>query len=212
MNRCVPFLLAACAVPAAVAQMGNGPAAPPSPASGAPQMSTQQEGQPSAIVDAESDGKCRDARPGDTVNFALTIEGVDTARAVYGELQMREGHSVPVRSGALPLPDFRNLAGGGLGSRDPQKSTLYRFSFRVPTQLYGGVYRGVAVLVTTDRPVTRTDRDHAVEVTHHTREEVKNYCLHVMSGFGGDGRPVVTDFQPGTVEKQAPAPLPQPQR
>ena len=163
-------------------------------------------------MEAESDGKCRDARPGDTVNFALTVEGVDTARAVYGELQMREGHYEPVRAGSLPFPDFRNLAGGGLGTRDQQKTTLYRFSFRVPTQLYGGIYRGVGVIVTTEKPVTRTERDRPVEVTRHTRDEVRNYCLRVISGFGGDGRPVVTDFQPGSVEKQAPPPLPAPQR
>ena len=42
MNRCVPLLLAACAVPAAVAQMGNGPAAPPPPQSNAPQMSAHR--------------------------------------------------------------------------------------------------------------------------------------------------------------------------
>ncbi len=210
MNRYVALWLVVGAVTAAKAQVGNGPAPPPQTNPGQAVAPQQQPGPMTATstvepatVEAESDGKCRDARPGDTVNFSLTIEAVEKAKAVYGELQMREGHSVAARAGSLPMPDYRNLSGGGLGVRDTQISTLYHFSFRVPEQIVSGLYHGMGVAVTADRAVTLTDRDHAVDVTRHTRDEVKNYCLRVISGFGADGRPVVTDFQPGTVEKPA---------
>lgn len=182
MKRFAMFLLTASAAPAVWSQVANGPAQAP----------TQ-------MVQAQPDGKCRTVRPGDTVNFTLTIDSAENAKVVYAELQMRSGRG-HVKTADLPAPGDGSLNGGGAGTRDDQKSNVYHFSFKVPMGMFGGVYRGVGIAVSTDAPKLTSDMSEHVDVTKKAHDQVKHYCLAVASGAGVNGKPLVTSFQPGAVE------------
>ena len=181
-------------------------------------------------VEVRGDGRCMTVRPGDTVHYALTIEGVGGAPSVYGDLRLRQRlgrgrellHEEPMRGG-LPVRDFRSLGGGGLGVRDASDGKMYHFSFKVPKEIFGGSYRGVEVSVNADQPppAYQTVSLHVpkIVVTHRTRDEVHAYCLNVMSSFGvvGVSQRAVTNFAPGPIDPAGPVltppspqPLPQP--
>ncbi len=157
-----------------------------------------------------NDGRCTTVRSGDTVHYTLTVEAVGGARGVYGDLRLRMGRTHELTHGDLPLPDFRSLGGGGLGTRDSGDGKMYHFAFVVPKEILGGTYRGVEVFVRADQPITDTqslyhpvdERVPRVEVTRHTRNEVHAYCLNVVSSFGVSvpNRPFVTHFAPGPVD------------
>ena len=211
MKRLLP-VLACCIARIAAAQMM------PSAQSSAPTPDEPQN------VNVKSDGRCVTVRPGDTVHYSLTIEGVGGAHAILGDLRLRLGHSRELMHGGLPAPDFRSLGGGGLGTHDNSEGKVYHFAFKVPKELYGGTYRGVEVNVSADEPPPQSqalyrpvgERAPRVDVTRHTRDEVHAYCLNVISNFGApQTRPAVTNFSPGPVDAPSPvlappqpAPLP----
>ena len=188
MKRYLPLLLAAFAAPMALAQdmQLTGPAQPPGP---------QQ-------VQVEPDGKCRVVRPGDVVHFTLTIQSVEYAKAVYADLQMRQGRIGSFDPSALPMPDFRTFGGGGAATRDAQQGGVYHFSFKVQPQVLSGIYRGAGVHVTLDDDGEVVDRTRSVEVTRHTRDEIYKYCLNVVSPLGNDHRPLVTNFKGGPIDRK----------
>lgn len=185
-------------------------------------QSNEPDTPPAQNVEVRGDGRCTTVRSGDTVHYTLTIEGVGGAHAVYGDLRLRLGRFHEPMSGGLPVPDFRSLGGGGLGTRDAAEAKMYRFAFKVPQELFGGTYRGFEVNVHADQPQTRPQPspylrverpEPRVEVTRHTRDEVRRYCLNVMSHFGIETRyrAAVTNFEPGPVDPSpaslTPAPL-----
>jgi len=191
MKRYLPMVCMMFAARLACAQYlsPNGPAPPPTNVSSAPQA-----------VQAEPDGKCRAVKPGDVVHYALTIQSVAYARAIYADLQMRLGRTY-VSEGGLPPPDFRNLGGGGAATRDAQQGSVYHFAFKVPHDVLTGIYHGAGVYVTAadDSEVANGSRN--VEVTHHTLSKIRDYCLIVVGPYGGEGRPLVTNFKPGPIDK-----------
>ena len=139
--------------------------------------------------------------PGDTVHYALTIKGLENARAVYADLQMRPNRDLLARPSGLPSPDFRSLGGGGQAKPDPSSPDIFQFSFVVPKEIYGGLYRGVGVLVRTAEPADPYGPPARVDVTHHTEKQARRFCLAVISDFGQPRpRPEVTDFQPGAID------------
>jgi hypothetical protein len=180
MKPFLPMLFAACLVSGAVAhaQADAGPAAAPE------------------TVVVRGDGHCTRVRPGDTVNFSLTIDGVLNAKAVFASLQLTTGHAV-YREADLPMPGSGVLGGGGAGTRDSATDKVYHFAFKVPSDVLRGVYRSAGVAVTADFG-GGPDKAVMADVDRHAREQVRKYCLVV---FGpAENEPVVTDFQPGTVE------------
>lgn len=163
-------------------------------------------GWPSVVAPASDDalpmmgvGQCQSVRPGDVVRFALRIESVEAAHAVFSQLQMEtRGHHVRFREADLPLLREDVLAGGGVGTRDAAESSLYHFEFVVPP-VSPGVYRVTGFAV--QAPYGHSERSH-VTLDRHAREQVNGYCLAV---FGGSHEPVVTDFLPKPVERTAAA-------
>lgn len=189
MKRYLPMVCAVFVVRAALAQdLGNGHA---SPALTDPQA-----------VQAEPDGKCRAVRPGDVVHFALTIQSVEYARAVYADLQMRLGRTYITEPGGLPPPDFRNLGGGGAAIRDAQQGGVYHFAFKVPHDVVSGIYHGAGVYVTAADGSEAANGSRNVEITHRTLSKIRDYCLIVVGPYGGGNRPLVTNFQPGPIDKK----------
>ena len=171
-------------------QMQNGPAGP------LPPSAPDKPGD----LEMRSDGHCLDARPGDIVHFTLTIESVANAHGIYADIRLRPKGVAAPRASALPSPDSRNLGGGGLGVRDTATGNVYHFAFRVPTEIIGGIYRGVGLSVTEGDAMPSRGEPADVDQTRHVREQVRSYCLNVFSGYGG-AKPEVTDFTPGPVAK-----------
>ena len=192
MKRYLPMMCVMFSARLACAQyaLPNGPASAPVNGASAPE-----------VVQAEPDGQCRPVKPGDVVHYALTIRSVDYARAVYADLQMRLGRTYVAESGGLPPPDFRNLGGGGAATRDAQQGGVYHFAFKVPRDVTSGIYHGAGVYVTAadDSEVANGSRN--VEVTHRTLAKIRDYCLIVVGPYGAGGRPLVTNFQPGLIDK-----------
>ena len=190
MKRYLPLLCAIFVVPFAPAQdtRGYGPAQP--------QAQTPQN------VQAEPDGKCRVVRPGDVVHYELTIASVEYARAVYADLQMRLGHSNGTSSPGLPIPDFRNMGGGGVATRDAQVGSVYHFAFKVQPDTLSGVYWGRDVYVTVPEENEVSGRGRSVDVSHHTQKQIEKYCLNVISPLGSTDRPLVTNFKPGPIDRK----------
>ena len=182
MKRYLPVLLAVVAAPMVLAQ--DGPATHP------PQH-----------IQVESDGKCRPVKPGDVVHFALTIQSVEYAHAVYAHLQMHLGRTYTFDPSGLPAPDFRTLGGGSVATRDAQQGGVYHFAFTVPRDVMTGIYHGAGVYVTAADNSDLASGSRNVEVNHRTLEKVRDFCLIVVGPFGGDGRPLVTDFRPGPIDK-----------
>jgi len=182
MNRCLPILCAILATPLAHAQdLASSPA---------PQS-----------IQAEPDGKCRSVKPGDVVHYTLTIQSVESARAVYADLQMRLGRTYVSEPGGLPPPDFRNLGGGGPATRDAQQGGVYHFAFTVPHDVMTGIYHGAGVYVTAAGNNDIFNGSRNVEVNHHTISKIRDYCLIVVGPYDGSGRPLVTNFKPGPIDK-----------
>ena len=189
-------LLMACtllAVPLANAQYTatNGPASPP----GFGQAPTSE------AVQAQPDGKCRPVKPGDVVHYTLTIQSVSYARAVYADLQMRLGRTYTSEPGGLPPPDFRNLGGGGAAARDAQQGNVYHFAFTVPHDVMTGIYHGAGVYVTAAENNDISNSSRNVDVTHKTLSKIRDYCLIVVGPYDGSGRPLVTNFKSGPIDK-----------
>lgn len=179
MKRYALVLLTACVGPFVMAQ------APP----------------PAQNIYVPADGRCADVHPGDKVHYSLTIDWAGNPRAVYGDLRLRPAGELRGFGGlGLPPADFRSLGGGGVGTHDPAQANVFHFVFTVPDEIYGGVYRGAGV------SVQMAEQDpssplHEIDVTRHTRKQVRAYCLNVISSYGAQpNRPVVTDFQPGDIE------------
>jgi hypothetical protein len=190
----------ACCAACAPAQMQAGPAQPNIPQNlPPPNLLSSADAQP-GDVEMHSDGRCLNAKPGDTVHYTLTIEDIANAEAAFADLRLRpRGFPAPHGEG-LAVPDYRNLGGGGAGVRDSEHGNMYHFSFRVPQQIYSGVYRGVGLEVTTGTARTAAQvTATGVDVTKHTRDEVRAFCINVVSNYGGTGRPEVTDFHPDAV-------------
>jgi hypothetical protein len=189
----MPFAVMLCAVlcaRGAIAQ--SGPAIPPA-ALGAEQQSSHRE----------LDGKCKAVQPGDVVHFTLRVDGVQYARAVYADLQMRLGRVYVKDTSGLPAPDFRNLGGGGSATRDTSQGNVYHFAFTVPRDVSSGLYHGSGVYVTAaPNDEVAYGGARSVDVTAHTMKEIRKYCLIVVSPLGGEGRPLVTDFKGGPVERK----------
>ncbi len=184
MNRCLPMVCALFMLPLALAQdLGNGPV--PGPQS----------------IHAEPDGKCRVVHPGDVVHYALTIQSVEYAKSVYADLQMRPGRAVQTNFNDLPIPDLRNIGGGGAATRDPQLGSVYHFSFTITPSVLSGIYHGTGVYVSVSDSNDIPGRSRRVEVNRHTREQIAKYCLNVLSPLGSTDRPLVTDFKPGSIDK-----------
>lgn len=192
MKRYLPIVCVMFAARMACAQyaLPNGPA--PAPAYGA---STPQ------VVEAESDGKCRPVKPGDVVHYTLTIQSVGYARAVYADLQMRLGRTYVAEPGGLPPPDFRNLGGGGAATRDAQQGGVYHFEFTVPHDVMSGIYHGAGVYVTAADSSEVSNGSRNVEVTHRTLSKIRDYCLIVVGPYSPEGRPLVTSFKSGPIDK-----------
>jgi len=163
-----------------------------------------QDPAPAQNIQIRTDGRCTDVHPGDTVHYALTIQSVQGDTSVLADLRLRLDGRGRGELGDLPLPDFRSVGGGGTGTRDAQTADVYHFIFKVPTEVFGGVYRGVGVLVSADEIATSRDHERPrVDVTRHTREQVYHYCLNVLSDFNPaapTGRPEVINFEPGSVD------------
>jgi hypothetical protein len=186
MKRYLPMLCAVLAVGSAAAQSLSG------------------DGAASRSVHAELDGKCKAVRPGDVVHFTLDVQGVQYARAVYADLQMRLGRTYTNDVSGLPAPDFRNLGGGGPAMRDEKRGDTYHFSFTVPRDVLSGIYHGAGVYVTAAENAEFSDNgSRNVEVTNRTIKKVREYCLIVVSPYGGVGQPLVTDFKGGPIDRRA---------
>jgi len=158
-------------------------------------------GQAPEAVQAQPDGKCRPVKPGDVVHYTLTIQSVEFARAVYADLQMRLGRTYVTEPGGLPPPDFRNLGGGGAATRDAQQGGVYHFAFTVPHDVMTGIYHGAGVYVTAAESNDITSGSRNVDVTHKTLSKIRDYCLIVVGPYGVSGRPLVTSFGPGPIDK-----------
>jgi len=182
MNHRLPILCAILALPMAHAQDLTSSPAPQS-------------------IQAEPDGKCHPVKPGDVVHYTLTIQSVESARAVYADLQMRLGRTYVSEPGGLPPPDFRNLGGGGPATRDPQQGSVYHFAFTVPHDVMSGIYHGAGVYVTAAGTNDISNGSRNVEVNHHTISKIRDYCLIVVGPYNISGRPLVTDFKPGPIDK-----------
>jgi hypothetical protein len=186
MNRCLPMACALLALPLACAQgLINGPASPLDPQS----------------VQAQPDGKCRAVKPGDIVHYTLTIQSVDSARAVYADLQMRPGRSYVSEPGGLPPPDFRNLGGGGPATRDAQQGGVYHFAFTVPHDVVSGIYHGAGVYVTAAESNDISNSSRSIDINRKTISRVRDFCLIVVGSYNVSGRPLVTNFKPGPIDK-----------
>jgi hypothetical protein len=189
------LFVAACVlllVRVSAAQTPGGPALSPAA------MGADQQG-----AHSELDGKCNVARPGDVVHFTLHVEGVQYARAVYADLQMRLGKIYAKDASGIPAPDFRHLGGGGPATRDGTQGNVYHFAFVVPRDVLSGLYHGSGVYVTaTPSDTYPEEASRSVDVTAHTQKEIRRYCLIIVSPLGAQGRPLVTDFKGGPVERK----------
>jgi len=127
---------------------------------------------------------------------------VEYAHAVYAHLQMHLGRTYTFDPSGLPAPDFRTLGGGGAATRDPQQGGVYHFAFTVPRDVMTGIYHGAGVYVTAADSSDLASGSRNVDVNHHTLEKVRDFCLIVVGPFGGEGRPLVTDFKAGPIDKK----------
>jgi hypothetical protein len=152
---------------------------------------------PSQSVMFSDNHHCMPVRAGDTVNYSLTIENVADAKQIFAELQMRPGRHGHLQTTGLPSPDIDSLTAGGVATADGTNANVYHFSFKVPAGVTPGVYHGVGVVVRLDQAASSLG---TADVTRHTEDEVRSYCLAV---FGrGENYPVVTNFKPGTIERK----------
>ncbi|MFC6647425.1 hypothetical protein ACFQBQ_17975 [Granulicella cerasi] len=153
-------------------------------------------------LDHAKQGTCTSVRYGDIVHFTLRVENVQDARSVFTNLRMGLGAHPHYSYASLPMPDAVSFGGGGVGVRDAADYQLYHFRFEVP-DVRSGIYRvaGIDVRANYDR-----DANIGVGIDKPTRVKLKNYCLAVFGGEGGDHRPMVTDFRPDPVEHPAQPP------
>ena len=160
-------------------------------------QATMDEGPAHApqTVEVQGNGHCQTVRAGDTVHYSLTIDGVESARSVFANLQLRTGHAA-YRETDLPMPGTGLIGGGSAGARDGS-GKVYQFAFQIPAGVQSGVYRAVGVVVTLNQNV---DEPIEAEVDRHAREQVRHFCLAVFGA--GSGAPVVTEFHPGAVERK----------
>ena len=184
MKRFVVILAIVSSAGVARAQFTDGPAQPPSQ---------------SAIY--SDNHHCTPVRAGDTVTFELTIDKVANAKSVFAELQMRPGRHAHYQMTDLPSPDLQSLNGGSAATADGGNGHVYHFSFKVPEGTAPGLYHGVGVAVTVSDDGSTTGATRTADVTRHTEEQIRSYCVAVFSGHG-EGYPVVTNFKGGPVEKK----------
>ena len=156
-------------------------------------------------VDMPDNGTCQSVRPGDRVHFTLRVENAQAARHVLTHLQLALNSHAHFRTADLALERRDTMGGGGIGLRDSDDRQLYHFSFVVPF-VDTGIYRttGIDVLAAFGDSIATTGV--GIPLDHHSRAQVKAYCLAVFNGYGGE-RPVVTEFLPDPVEHAA---IPQP--
>jgi len=152
----------------------------------------------------KDDGSCKLVKPGDVVHYHLTIRSADAARAVYANLQLRRNGG-KMQHSDLPFPDPLTMGERGEATRDAQVGDLYHFEFTIEPDVPSGLYFGTDVLVTLSADGGAYRSPHYVDVTRHTRREIHRYCLAVVGPYGGEvgeGRPLVTDFKPGLIERK----------
>jgi hypothetical protein len=199
-------LLAACAIASTYAASAQFPASQVVNGSAPPPVATGVQAQDDH---SDLDGKCRAAKPGDVVHFTLRVEGVAYARAVYANLQMSLGRVYVKDTSRLPPPDLNHLGGGGPAARDASQGNVYHFAFTVPRDVSSGMYHGSGVYVTAASSAdSASEGSRNVDITAHTLKEVRRYCLIVVSPYGPQGRPLVTDFDGGAVERKVAQALP----
>lgn len=159
--------------------------------------------QPPSVTDVQMDAKthCYPAHAGDIVNYTLKIRDLALAQSVYAELQMRPGRHGHMDTDGLPLPGSEALNGGGTATRDPQDMNVYHVTFRVPAGVTPGVYHGVGVNVTVNDQASSTAPNHGIDVSRHTLDQIRGYCLAVFGGTGS-GYPEVIDFKPDSIERK----------
>jgi hypothetical protein len=155
-------------------------------------------------VEMRDDGRCKLVKAGDVVHYQLTIRAADMAPAVYANLQLRRHGGSEIHSD-LPFPDALEMGGRSVATRDAQAGNVYHFSFTVDRDVPSGLYHGTGVLVTLTGDAGNERRPQYVEVTKHTQKEIHHYCLAVAGPYGGvvgEGRPLVTDFKPGPIDRK----------
>jgi len=178
--------------------------APLRPVAPAETVVTPAETTAAQNVDMKDDGWCKVVKAGDVVHYQLTIRSADAARAVYANLQLRRNGGKAEHSD-LPYWDPLMMGERGVATRDAQAGNLYHFEFTVEPDVPSGLYYGTDVLVTLSADGGVYPSPHYVDVTRHTRREIHHYCLAVAGKYGGEiggGRPLVTDFKPGAIERK----------
>jgi len=156
-------------------------------------------------VEMPNDGRCKLVKPGDVVHYQLTIRSADAARAVYANLQLRREGAGKEEHFDLPFPDALTMGERGVATRDAKAGNVYHVEFTVEKDVPSGLYRGTGVLVTLSADGGVYSNPHYVDVTNHTMREIHHYCLAVAGPYGGEvggGRPLVTDFKPGLIERK----------
>lgn len=156
-------------------------------------------------VDMASNGKCQGVHAGDIVHFTLRVEGVADARRVYTQLAMGLGSHPKFIKTDFQLSTSDSFGGGGMGTRDGADQQLYHFRFVVP-DVRSGIYHAASIGVQAIYSDSSVDEGKGVGLNRHAHEQVRNYCLAVFGGEGGDHHPVVTQFLPGEIERSATAP------
>lgn len=149
-------------------------------------------------VEMSENGKCQAVRYGDTVNFTMRIEGVADARRVYTQLAMGLGGHPKMMKADFLLATSDSFGGGGMGRRDAGDPQLYHFHFVVP-DVRSGIYHSASVGVRAIYSESSVDEGAGVGLNRHAHDQVRNYCLAVFGGEGGEHRPVVTEFLPGEI-------------
>lgn len=150
-------------------------------------------------VEMSENGKCQAVRYGDTVNFTMRVEGVADARRVYTQLAMGLGSHPKMVKADFMLATSDSFGGGGLGKRDAAEPQLYHFHFVVP-DVRSGIYHSASVGVRAIYSDNSADEGAGVGLNRHAHDQVRNYCLAVFGGEGGQHRPVVMEFLPGEIE------------